>query len=479
MEEVALSRRNALPVPRLTHLFRLLALFCALSGAVFFDRANAQTSAPPNDPSLDTPALEPPKSAETASPANTTPPSSTAAAPTPTGEVQIIARQLELSVIRRSSSTKTYLFHLESGEFPTLGRIILLREGERPIMAFRVIKNYPEKNEIAARRVRRYRGFRVLDPGKTFLALEKTGEVLPPAPEETVDLAELEDRADLKDLQGDIGAPADGSAAVVSPTIATAPVAGTTKNGAVSDPIADPSLERYKLTKKTGEVGKAPLYGNAEGNGILEFDPELDASTSPPPTADATNDRAEHAQDEVKPLFEDAVEDGAATITVEEINPLDSHKSGVSLLIGLQRNLRYPTGSSYFSSGALRYAYTPLRSLLFHAPLLQDSLSIEGGIGFYKLINFVVSRDAYTVMPLMASARYNIHTSENLTFFLYAGINKGLVTSAALGSTAGNALLSSVLPALGGGLLFRVGPSWDFRADAGLDLLSAGMMLRF
>jgi hypothetical protein len=336
-------------------------------------------------------------------------------------------------------------------------------------MAFRVIKTYPEKKEVAARRVRRYRGYRLLDLGTKFLALEKIGEVKPPTGDETIDLAELEDRADLEDLKADMGGTPSTTA------IATAPSSA----GTVTDPLADSSLDRYKIRQKGSEIGKAPLYGNVEGGGVLEFDPELDATTSPPPSGDATNDTTEHVQDDVKPLFDDNVEDGAAQITVEEVVPFDQQRHGMTVLLGLQRNLSFPSGSSYFTSGGLRYGYSLFRSLLLHTPQFQDSLTVEAGVGFYKLINYVVTRDAYTVMPIVGAMRYNLHTSDTTTFFVYGGLSKGWVISSALPSVSGLALLNSLLPTLGGGLLLRVGPSWDFRADLGLDTISAGMMLRF
>jgi hypothetical protein len=113
----------------------------------------------------------------------------------------IEARTYDLKVVRRSNSNKVYLFEDLALKEPQVGRILLLKKDDENIMAFRVLKAYPQDKMVAAKRVRRYRKHRFLENGDQFLTIEKVSDVAPPpnSPEDNLDLAELEKKEEIKE----------------------------------------------------------------------------------------------------------------------------------------------------------------------------------------------------------------------------------------------------------------------------------------
>lgn len=112
-----------------------------------------------------------------------------------TGEVDIEAKAYDLKTVRPSKSGRVYLFEKPENDLPVDGKLFLVRSGETPVMAMRVLKTYPVKNRIAAKKLRTYPGFEILEPGSTFRAFEKVGEKVlpvPPTEEDLKDLTELE-----------------------------------------------------------------------------------------------------------------------------------------------------------------------------------------------------------------------------------------------------------------------------------------------
>ena len=58
----------------------------------------------------------------------------------------------------------------------------------------------------------------------------------------------------------------------------------------------------------------------------------------------------------------------------------------------------------------------------------QDSFTLEGSLYIYKILNFVDDGDAFTVMPVIGSLRYNVALSEGFGFFFNAGLFRSLVS---------------------------------------------------
>jgi hypothetical protein len=345
---------------------------------------------------------------------------------------EITAREFDVTVTRRSSSNRVYLLEDIENVTPKVGRIILLRKGLDPVMAFRVLRHYPDTKQLAATRVRRYANFRILDSGEQFSAIEKLGDLANTAPS-------AEDMTDLNELEG-----AEG---------------GSGFNASTTD---------HDLTAPT-----APIALSGPPPEVLPYDPELDVGNAPPPSGaiDSENSR-EH------PEFGDDEED-AMDLVVDEVTSLDPNSHWFSGGLGLFRADTGPGGIGYFAGGGVRYGLTLGKMLILRRPLVQDSLVAEGGLFFYKILNFSPTNDAYNVLPLIATVRYNIHFGEGLAIFFYGGVMRNNVTSTVSADEDVKAALASPLPAGGGGMLFRVGPNWDARIDLGIDAIGLSLMLRF
>lgn len=111
----------------------------------------------------------------------------------------IEAKSFAVKILDRSSSNRVYLFEDSNTRVPAPGRILLLKREDNQIMAFRVLKNYSDKNAFAAKRVRRYPDHRVLQNEESYLAIEKIADLNPSlTSEDESDLDELEVRKHLK-----------------------------------------------------------------------------------------------------------------------------------------------------------------------------------------------------------------------------------------------------------------------------------------
>lgn len=341
---------------------------------------------------------------------------------TPVPDIE--AKMFGIKVIRRSNSNKIYLFDDPDGHQPSPGKLILLRREDEPIMAFRVLKTYPEEKRIAAKRIKKYGKHRLLGNDETYLALEKTSEIAPALPTE-------QDRSELKDLE---------------------------------------SKESDKIPGKITDEAKEKL-------GIQPFDKDLDAASSPPPPKEKDS-----KDGSIEPLDLEDEEDSHLAVAVEEVHPIDHNTQWLTAGFGFVRNRAPPStgGYYYFSSGNLRYALNIGQMILMEKAHLQDSISLEGGFYLYKSIGFTPSQgDAYTVLSIIGNLRYNIFFSRRFGVFFYGGIIQNGIVSSSQSQDSARAALISTLPAFGTGLLFEVGPNWYTRADIGIDSISLNLVLRF
>ncbi|MGZ3698010.1 MAG: hypothetical protein ACXWP5_07745 [Bdellovibrionota bacterium] len=208
------------------------------------------------------------------------------------------------------------------------------------------------------------------------------------------------------------------------------------------------------------------------------YDPELDAGSSPPPPTGAEAPNSD---------------DNHLGLTVEEIQPLETRRSWLTAELGFFQNLNIdpdaitknngqpPAG--YYAGGGARYGFSVFRQILLRKASVQDSITPEAGIFAYKILG--ANNDTYTLLPVLATIRYNILFGEKVAIFIYGGIMQNFVvaaTQASLlpdGKTATTDALRTTIPAFGGGLLLRLGPSWNIRLDAGWDSFSLGLVLRF
>jgi hypothetical protein len=337
----------------------------------------------------------------------------------------IKAREFAVTIAKRSTSTRVYVFDDVTGAQTSVGKILLLKHEGEPIMAFRVIKTYPDDKQFAAKRIRRYRDVRTLDIGGNYAALEKVTDVAAPPPT-------AQDKADLKELE--------------------------------NKPATEP--EAQASAAPTAPAGPAPE--------VSAYDPDLDAATSPPPSGGVDSENKNG-----KPEFDEEEDDSKLGQTIEEAYPIDPSTHWITGGFGFFRDNAGPAGSGYFAGGGIRYGFTLGRMLIMKRAQIQDALVVEGGIFYYKILNFVAQNDAYAVLPLILTARYDLLFGENLGLFFYAGLMHNSVTSSSGANPDVVTALGSTLPAAGTGVLFRVGPSWDARLDVGFDVIGAGLVLRF
>lgn len=110
---------------------------------------------------------------------------------------EIEARTFAVNTQRRSISNRVYLFNDVTDAKTRPGKILLLRKENANVMAFRVLKTYPDKKQFAATVVKKYPDIEKLEVESSFLGIEKVADVFPPpTPEQNqqdaLDIGELE-----------------------------------------------------------------------------------------------------------------------------------------------------------------------------------------------------------------------------------------------------------------------------------------------
>lgn len=198
--------------------------------------------------------------------------------------------------------------------------------------------------------------------------------------------------------------------------------------------------------------------------------PDLQDSTTPPADQPAAGDSGEDSDD-------------AESMSVEEVHAFDPYSQWLTGAFGYFRNSGVNgSAASYFAGGGVRYGITVLDRPFLDSNGAQDAIVIEAGAFYYQVVNFITSGDSYTVVPLIGTIRYDLSFSETFTVFFYAGFMTNLAYAASGNSNDQESVregLALNTPAAGAGLLYRVGPSWDVRADLGTDTAQLALVLRF
>lgn len=392
---------------------------------------------------------------------------------------EIEAKTFSVKTNRLSQSKHVYLFDAPNAEKPTVGRIILIKKNWEPVMAFRVIKDYPGKNQFAAKMLKHYGAHHEIEPGENFDAIEKVADVAAGGGVATSAPLETGDIQDLIELEGNPSAPKPQAAEPVRKIAATdelppppSPAPLKAALHASNDTDLD-SLDRA--------VSVAPTPAASEPATIPppNIDPVATAQVKTPPKPDIIPELGSThlPPDEAPPINRTPAE---GEMAIEEVQIIDIYRSWLTGGFGILRNRGPADGFVYFGGGGVRYGYSIMRGMLLQTPDFQDSLAVEAGVFLYKVLNFQSDNNAYSVMPLIGTLRYNIFLNESFGFFLYGGLNQNLVLATAGEATdEGKQILASLLPAAGLGFIFRIGPNWDTRIDFGLDAIGAGLMLRF
>jgi hypothetical protein len=215
----------------------------------------------------------------------------------------------------------------------------------------------------------------------------------------------------------------------------------------------------------------------------LAFDPDLDTGSSPMP--DNLDDESGNRGDRL----------GAS---IEEKNvPFEKHRHWISAVVGLIRNTpdEDQLNGRYYTAGGIRYGYDVGRRIFVTRDDRLDTFTLEGSLFYYSISGLdagstdstsgstttttSTTTDTYTLTPIAATGRYTYYYNEDFGIFVYGGLMKNIVMNSQNSSEDRVANLGRVIPAVGAGALLRVGPQWYTRIDAGLDMISANLMIRF
>lgn len=113
---------------------------------------------------------------------------------------EIEALAFKVRVVRKTKSGRVYLFDDLSSHKPPQGKIFLVKENQEPAMAFRVLKQYADKPQFAAKRVRQYQT-PYLESSHEYIAWQKLRDLhagpsnIPVSEEDQSELQELENAA--------------------------------------------------------------------------------------------------------------------------------------------------------------------------------------------------------------------------------------------------------------------------------------------
>lgn len=322
---------------------------------------------------------------------------------------------------RLSHSLRVYRMKYERAlETPRANKLLLLKSESQPVMAFRIVKVYPDTQELAARWVRQYGRWKSnkLEMNTSFEALEKIRDIAPLTLESSpTDIAD--DQRDISELEGDLD-------------------------------------ELDSEVPGLRDLSKLPLLD------VDEYEADLDLGTSPVP-----NDDAENSRDEFLDLFG------------EEVLSLDPDRFGLSVQGGVFTNIGTSGSLRTFTGAGARFMLHLSKESILNLTSVQDSLSIELGVFYYKILRFDAAADTYTILPVIPTVRYNLMFGHNLMVYIYGGVVRNFLIAESNGTSAAKSSLDSSLLAGGLGFGFRLGPRWWLRADLGLDGGSLGVQLRF
>jgi hypothetical protein len=362
-----------------------------------------------------------------------------------THEIEAIAYDLE--TVRPSRSGRVYLFQMGAEnadeQLPAEGKLFLLRQGDTPVMAFRVLKIYPDRKRIAAKKLLPYEGFPSLDRGSKYRAYEKIGEKVVPVPPTPEDLD------DLKDLESDspeeIPAPPEDEALAASPPAEAPP----------SDVPPPPPPEGEDLS--AGEVSQgeesteAPAEAPAEEANSSE---ESSAEEMPAEEPALPGDQTFELQD---------------TEDEEEADEIGGYfPNFFTMGVGLLAKTKVPGPGMKFGGG------------MIYSRNLSANYAAEFGFFYYKSSGDETGTTiTTTIIPLLGNIRYQKRFGELITGYVYGGLMYPIVAENVGATKKQVGQIMTVYPAFGVGAFLQTGPNWYIRTNFGIDAIYLGVALRF
>jgi len=384
----------------------------------------------------------------------------------------ILAKTYSVLVQRRSNSNRLYLLQKTTPGLPEVGRILLVKEGDEALMAFRVVKTYTGTPIVAAKKIFQYGELPHLQRGESYTAVEKLADIefdesRSADPRQKAD--RFLDEKDSEPVAQELAEVENGNAALTDSEMPKRAKAGS---GLPSTQPFDPVLDGGPIPGSRGAAAR----DRESVNELMPDGVDGDVLSEAEARATLENPRVPIVQAGEDPYAGDGQ---TQALIAEEIDTIDIYRHGLSTGIGTFKNIG-KTGQAISAAGVqLRYGYTAGNMLLLKSAAYQDSLTLEGGIQLYKLTNHTVANDSYTVMPIGGYLRYNVFFSQNLGTFFFGGLTKSNVIDSANSSADALTALNGFIPSAGVGLLVRVGPHWEVRGDIGIDMQAVGLMVRF
>lgn len=320
-------------------------------------------------------------------------------------------RKFKSTPVLISKTGRVYLFKVVPGAEPKPGNMVLIKEGPKALMAFRVLRADTEKNQYAARKAKKYNQTEELQLNLEYDSIEKSAlastSTPPPEPEPKT---------------------------IPEPT----------------------TLEPTSAEPTTAE----PI--NVE---------QLDAPSEPVPEPTPENVSEEYFyDDEETSLYE-----------VEEIHALDPYRAAFSLMGSYSRNLSSFQIRGTVQSSILAFlSIKTFKDILFFSKQAQDWIDIEFGVGYYTYLNASTSPNrSFTILPLLAQAKYNIQVSETLSINAYGGFGFNAIISSKNATSFDKKRFGNIQQLMGLGLVYNMGPHWATRVDLGWDRMALGLMLKW
>ena len=344
---------------------------------------------------------------------------------------EIDAERFDSKPIQKSSSGKVYLFETSIG-VPKTGNLIIIYDQNKPAMAFRVLQNNPLKKQFVGKRVRRYGDTGELSLNHSYSSIEKIADALPapPAIAGAVPLQENDASLDTKENDAALDEPEKGA------------------------PIPT-KLSSSKKEKITPEELSAP---DAQ-------DPELDSSTT------AGLDRIDEN--------DDSVEEENPITDIEEMHRIDPSNNILTVSAGFFANSsNFSTSPQIHNGFSVSYAHVLIHDLFIKTKVPQDSLALELGTEYYRIVNQDGINDIYTLLPFYADLFYQLHLSAGFSFNLYGGMQFNYIASY-VNSGPSYPLLHGPQPNFGIGFFYTIGPQWLLRADIGWDRITGGLSVKW
>jgi len=378
---------------------------------------------------------------------------------------------------------------------PKPGKILLLRNQAESIMAFRVLKSTLADQTLIGQVIKRYGNHTELQTGEQYDAIEKIGDL-----EDTSDIIEAPE-AEFEDPNWETDETSknilaydpeldEGSTLAETQTAMLDTSLPMGKNAPLSAaPFSALELKVSLLESKIAELETKTAANELE----IKRAPSEVKNSSPGDSKEngsASNQEKQPLPEKLPEKLQEKLDDDLldkddtptpdTSQSVDETKLFDNYAHWLSIGFGyVTNNAADGSGSIPLSAGNLKYGVTLRRRLILDKPQLQDSLVLDGGVYFYKAINFAAQGDSYTVLSLGANFRYNLFFSESLGIFAYAGALQSNVIATVSPVASGTAALNSILPSLGGGILLQIGPSWYARLTVGMDDISLNLLLRF